>query len=115
MRWSVCVPTIRPDTLEASVRSIRDQTISDWELVVVGQGSQEVALRAATERAADGDARVRYVHLDRMGASAARNGGIVESTGQFIAFMDDDCEAEPSWLAELDSRFSDGVGFVCGV
>jgi glycosyltransferase involved in cell wall biosynthesis len=113
MRISVCIPTVRSTTLEYAVRSVLRQTLKDWELVVVGQGDA-APLRSATERAAGGDPRVRYLHLDRWGACAARNAGVAASTGELIAFMDDDCEARADWLAELDESFTPDIGFVCG-
>ena len=113
MRISVCIPTVRPTTLAQAVRSILEQTFQDWELVVVGQGD-EVALRAATERGAKGDSRVRYLHITRRGASVARNAGTTATTGELIAYLDDDCEAEQSWLATLDKAFGDDVGLVAG-
>ena len=113
MRISVCIPTVRPTTLAQAVRSILEQTFQDWELVVVGQGD-EAALRAATERGAKGDSRVRYLHIPRRGASVARNAGTTATTGELIAYLDDDCEAEQSWLATLDKAFGDDVGLVAG-
>ena len=115
MRFSVCIPTVRPDTVAAAVRSVRGQTFEDWELVVVGQGDAS-PLRHEVERAASGDDRVRYVHLDRRGASAARNAGIAATTGDAIAFVDDDCEAAPDWLATINENFEQDreIGFVIG-
>jgi GT2 family glycosyltransferase len=115
MRFSVCIPTVRPDTVAAAVRAVRNQTYANWDLVVVGQGD-ESALRAEVERAAAGDSRVRYVHLDRRGASAARNAGIAATNGDAIAFVDDDCEAAPDWLAKIDAGFQSdpAIGFVIG-
>src|ERR1700738_1585906 len=83
MRTSVCIPTVRATTLEYAVRSVLRQTFEDWELVVVGQGA-EAPPRGATERAAAGDPRIRYIHLDRWGACAARNSGVAASTGEII-------------------------------
>jgi glycosyltransferase involved in cell wall biosynthesis len=110
----VCIPTVRPGTLGHAVASIVRQTHQDWDLTVVGQGDEEPALRAATALAAGGDERVRYVHIDGRGASVARNAGANASTGEAIAFMDDDCEADAGWLAAIDVAFTDDVGFVCG-
>jgi glycosyltransferase involved in cell wall biosynthesis len=113
MRMSVCIPSVRATTLEYAVRSVCRQTFQDWELIVVGQGD-EAALRAAMNRGAGGDPRVHYLHLDRLGASAARNAGVAASTGDIIAFTDDDCEVREDWLAELEKSFTPDIGFVCG-
>jgi len=113
MRFSVCIPTTRPNTIESAIRSILSQTSTDWELVVVGQGDQEL-LHDITMQAAGGDTRVRYIHIRRRGSSVARNAGIKSATGEIVAFMDDDCEADSRWLAELDKCFEPGIGFVSG-
>jgi glycosyltransferase involved in cell wall biosynthesis len=112
-RISVCIPTVRKDTLGHAVRSIQRQTFQDWDLVVVGQGD-EGQLRDATVRAADGDPRIRYLHLDRWGVCAARNAGLAATSGEIVAFIDDDCEAREDWLATLDECFTPDIGFVSG-
>ena len=110
---SVCIPTIRPTTIEHAVRSIRQQTYCDWELVVVGQGD-EVVLRAAVESASASDQRLRYIHSERRGLSIARNLGIRATTGEIVAFMDDDCEAAPDWLAQILFHSGPDIGLVGG-
>lgn len=113
MRFAVCIPTIRPDTLGHAVASIRRQTFTDWELMVVGQGD-EPALREAVRAAAAGDPRVSYLHLDRRGASAARNAGLDATTGEIVVFMDDDCVARDDCLAAYDTCFEPHIDFVSG-
>ena len=112
---SVCIPSIRPDTLGDSIASIVRQRHDDWELIVVGQGDEQ-ALRATVTAAAAGDQRVRYVHLERLGTSAARNRGTEEAKGDVIAFMDDDCEAADDWMPQIVAAFDrhPGAGIVAG-
>jgi glycosyltransferase involved in cell wall biosynthesis len=100
MRVTVCIPTIRPDTVADAITSIRRQRYTDWELIVVAQGPQD-RIRPVVDGAAEGDARVRYVHLDRRGLSIARNRAFREASGDVIAFTDDDCEAPEDWLEQL--------------
>src|SRR4051794_3095632 len=115
MKVTVCIPTIRPDTVADAIRSIRAQTHTDWELVVVGQGDEHI-LRAVVENAADGDPRLFYVHLTRKGLSIARNSALSRATGDVIAFTDDDCIAPPDWLAEVVAAFGryPDIGLVFG-
>lgn len=115
MKFSVCVPASRPDTLAATIRSIQRQTYRDWELMVVGQGDDS-AIRAVTGRFAEYDARVRFLHTDRRGASAARNAGMAAGDGDIFAFTDDDCEAREDWLETFAARFRayPDVGLVGG-
>ena len=95
---SVCVPAIRASTLGATVASIRRQTHTAWELIVVGQG-EDRTVRQLTTEVARLDPRVRYVHSPLRGLSRARNAGLRAAAGAVVAMTDDDCEAAPDWLA----------------
>lgn len=104
MRVSVCVPATRPDTIGATVKSIVAQTYRDWELVVVAQGARREEIADAVRRELNGH-RGRVVRQDGRGASRARNAALAVADGDVIAMTDDDCEAEPSWLAVMVDRF----------
>ena len=115
MRISVCISTVRPITLRTAIESIRGQTWTDWELIVVGQG-HSARLEAATREAAHDEPRVRYLHSPRRGLSIARNAGVQTANGEIIAFTDDDCEARADWLSTLAQCFMDEpeIGLVGG-
>ena len=100
MKFSVVIPTTRPASLGAAIRSIQAQTVTDWELLVVGQG-QDQGVRQVVEAITDRDARVRYLHLEQRGSSRARTAATRAASGEIIAMTDDDCEARPDWLAVL--------------
>jgi glycosyltransferase involved in cell wall biosynthesis len=53
------------------------------------------------------DERLRVVHEPRRGLNFARNRGVVEARGKVVAYVDDDCEVEPSWLRAIRTAFSD--------
>ena len=78
-----------------SVESVLAQTFGDWELVVVDDGSAddtgEVVARFASK-----ESRVRYVRRPNGGQAAARNTGLGEARGPFVAFLD----ADDLWLPE---------------
>jgi glycosyltransferase involved in cell wall biosynthesis len=109
---SVIVCTIRPNTLPHAVQSIRAQTYSDWELLVVDQsGASDTADYLESLR----DPRIKHVAQEVRGASNARNGGIHAASTDLLAYMDDDCEAEPDWLAEIwDLMQHQEVDILCG-
>jgi glycosyltransferase involved in cell wall biosynthesis len=104
--FSVCIPATRATSVGAAVRSIRAQTVEDWELLVVGQ-ADDIEVRQAVASASKGDARVRYLHIDQAGSSRARNAGIRATSGAVLAMTDDDCEARPDWLAVLATITAD--------
>jgi mycofactocin glycosyltransferase len=59
----------------------------------------------ATVAAARGACLIR--HSENRGPGAARNTGLAETSGEFIAFIDSDCTADPGWLDELAAHFAD--------
>jgi GT2 family glycosyltransferase len=104
MTFSVCLAATRADTVRHAIRSIQRQSLEDWELVVIGERSN-VALKKVVERFVLIDSRIRYVEVSRPGLSHARNAGMLASRGEFVAMIDDDCEADRDWLAVLAACF----------
>lgn len=104
MHVTVCIPAIRPETTEDAVRSIMSQTYQDWDLLVVGQGSDD-GVRSVAARHSSSDPRVGYVHLAGRGTCKARNEGFRRARGPLVAFIDDDCEAASDWLDVLVTCF----------
>lgn len=102
MDVSVIIPTsARPDYLEVALGSLATQVArAAGELVVVDDGPDPAGretTRAVTQRHA-----ARYVaHDRRRGLNAARNTGIANSSGDLVAFVDDDIRAPDGWLQAL--------------
>ncbi len=103
---SVVIPTFRrPDALLRALRSCQAQVgiaLADFEAVVVDNSSNGAA-QATVEAAQAENAQLtlRWIHEPVPGVSAARNRGLASAAGKLIAFLDDDEEAEPGWLAAL--------------
>jgi glycosyltransferase involved in cell wall biosynthesis len=89
---SVVIPTYgRPDTLLDAVRSVRDQTYDNIELIVVDDASPVPVGARVSEIDLDGVATVEVIrHEENRGANVARNSGIDAASGEYIAFLDDD-------------------------
>ena len=73
----------------AAIASVQAQSISDWEMIVVDDGSTD-GTPAAVEVIADADHRVRIVRIPPSGVSLARNAGIAAARGRYVAFLDSD-------------------------
>lgn len=83
--------------LRATVESILKQTFTDWECVIVNDGSTDDSETIALEFA-EADSRVRYFHQENKGPAAAMNRGIDEARGQYIQLIGADDLMEPEKL-----------------
>ncbi len=104
-RVSVVTPTFnRPEPLARALASLLAQTgLVDFEAeLIVVDNSPDMNAKCAVEALAQ-TARLplRYVSEPRPGVANARNAGAACATGRWIAFLDDDEEAAPDWLASL--------------
>lgn len=99
-RVSVVIPTRnRAESLSRAVASMLAQTLQEWELLIVDDGSEDDTGRRVEEWQL-ADVRVRGVrHVDRKGGGAARNSGLRLARAPWIAFLDDDAEWMPTKLA----------------
>ena len=92
---SVIIPTFRRACLlKGCLQSVVNQSFTDWELLVVDDGSED-----GTDNLVNtwDDSRIRYIcHSQNLGAAAARNTGILNARGRYIAFLDSD----DRWLPE---------------
>lgn len=83
---SIIIPFYnRFEWVDAAVRSVLDQTLTDFEIILVNDGSDE---DSCFER--ENDPRIRYVRQENKGPAAARNIGIELANGKYIAFLDSD-------------------------
>ena len=76
--------------VEAAIRSVIGQTITDWELIVIDDRSADESYNVIQRLAAE-DERIRaFRNPQNMGVARTRNFGIEQACGQFIAFLDSD-------------------------
>ena len=101
---SVIIPCFQQARfLPVAVNSVLEQTMPDFECIIINDGSTDDTRRAALSLAA-GDQRVRYVEQDNRGLSGARNRGLQEAKGDFIQFLDADDLLHPAKLQlQLDA------------
>jgi len=93
-------------TIRASVESIQAQTVTDWELVVIDDGSKDDTAAILSELAA-GDSRIRFLQNEKnSGASFTRNRAVELAQGEWIAFLDSDDMWKPDKL-EKQLRLAD--------
>ena len=102
----------RAHGLPRAVDSVLGQTCSDYELVVVDDGSTDDTWSLIGSFT---DPRIRGVHQANAGLGAARNAGIAAARGRYVVFLDDDDLAFPTWLARFAAELDGDPGVVsCG-
>lgn len=98
---SVIIPVYRVESyLSACVESVRAQTYSTIEIILVDDGSPDDCPRMCDEFAAR-DSRIRVIHKENGGLSSARNAGIDAAKGDYLAFLDSDDLWTPVFLERL--------------
>ncbi|HET9856656.1 MAG TPA: glycosyltransferase family A protein, partial [Chthoniobacterales bacterium] len=110
LTFSVIIPTFdRPEHLRGSLESlVKQQFPKDrFEVIVVDDGGTIPAQTVVAEY----EQRIFVIvyRQKRAGAAAARNAGALEARAKYLAFMDDDCRADPEWLRELETAFATGT------
>ena len=98
---SVIVPVYKVEAyLDRCVQSILDQTHTDYELILVDDGSPDNC-GAMCDAWAEKDSRIRVIHKENGGLSDARNVGIDLAGGEYLSFVDSDDYIHPQMLEVL--------------
>ncbi len=98
---SVIVPIYKAEQyVERCVKSILAQTFTDFELILVDDGSPDRSGEICDELARQ-DGRIRVIHQENCGASGARNRGLDNAKGDYIMFCDSDDVVSVRWVEHL--------------
>ena len=98
---SIIVPIYKVEKyLKECIQSILQQTFTDFELILVDDGSPD-ACPQMCDAIAEQDSRVRVIHQKNGGLSAARNTGIEAARGNWLGFVDSDDFVAPDFYEEL--------------
>ena len=106
MKLTIIIPVYKTEkTLDRCVESILSQDYSDYEIILVDDGSPDLCPEkcdAWTEH----DSRIRVIHKANGGLSDARNAGIEVARGDYLTFVDSDDMIAPSTLAPLMNKIA---------
>ena len=101
VRFSVVVPAYNAEkTIAGCVRSLLDQELRDYELIVVDDGSRDGTARLLRQLG------VKTIQQRNAGPAAARNRGWHEAEGEFIVFTDSDCRAPRNLLRTIERHLA---------
>lgn len=98
---SVIVPVYKVEKyLQQCIDSILVQTFTDFELLLIDDGSPD-RCGEICEEYAQKDERIRVFHQENAGLSCARNTGLMNSSGKYVTYIDSDDYVKPSYLENL--------------
>jgi glycosyltransferase involved in cell wall biosynthesis len=101
---SVVIPLYNKEkSITSTLQSVLDQTYTDWECIIINDGSTDNSLEVVSKRVRELESeRIRVIHQENSGVSAARNKGIAVAKGEYIAFLD----ADDYWVPEVLSEYA---------
>ena len=98
---SVVIPVYNAGRfLWACVNSVRNQTFSDWEAILVDDGSTDKSV-GICDKVVHDEPRFSVIHKENGGVSSARNAGIEAARGKYLAFLDADDLMTPTYLEKM--------------
>ena len=102
MKFSIIIPLYNKVPYVAkAIQSVLAQTFTDYELVIVDDGSEDNSADVAA-KVIEGHVNCRLMKQENEGVSVARNNGVSVSQGECLCFLDADDWWEPTFLAEMD-------------
>lgn len=102
---SVIIPAYNAEKyISKCIRSVQENTYENLEIIVVNDGSEDTTCQMVE---AISDSRIRLINQENGGVSKARNTGLNNATGEYIAFIDADDYVSPDYFAVLYSAGSD--------
>ena len=109
---SVIVPVYNVEEyLEECLESICKQTYTDIEVILVNDGSTDGS-KEICERYCQKDSRFKLINQENQGQSAARNNGVIVSTGEYITFVDSDDVISTKYVEILNRYMTEGIDLV---
>ena len=97
MKISVIIPTYnRKKTLARAIQSVINQSLSPFEILIIDDGSND----GTEEWVKENFQNIKYIYQNNRGVSSARNIGIENANGDWVAFLDSDDEWLPNKLHE---------------
>jgi len=97
--FSIVIPLYNKEKyIKRAITSVLDQTIQDFEIIVVNDGSTDNSTNIVKSIT---DNRIKLINQENQGVSVARNTGIENTKNEYIAFLDADDKWEPYFLEEI--------------
>jgi glycosyltransferase involved in cell wall biosynthesis len=98
LQFSIIIPCYnQADWLKICIQALQNQTLENWEAIIVNDGSTDNSGQVA-DNFAKNDKRIKVIHQENQGLSAARNTGVKNAMGSWLNFHDSDDYLLPGCL-----------------
>lgn len=112
---SIVIPAYNSEKyLKDCLLSVQQQTYTNWECIVVDDGSEDATLAVAQAMAAM-DSRFMIIHGTHDGVSHARNQGLALASGEFVTFLDSDDRYTSNFLEQALQKIGNADLFIAGI
>lgn len=102
--YSIVIPVYnRPDEVDELLESLKEQSFSNFEVVIVEDGSR-ISCKEVVDKH-KGQLDIHYFAIENSGPGPARNYGVAQSKGKYVIILDSDCILPPSYLKQVDHSF----------
>ena len=113
MKYSIIIPVFnRPDEVDELLQSLTEQTVKDFDVVIVEDGSKTLCKDVVDKYASQ--LHLIYYYKENGGPGPARNYGVERAKGDYVLILDSDCVLPPTYIeaieAELSSNPCDAFG-----
>lgn len=103
MRYSIIIPVYnRPDEVDELLNSLTQQTVRDFEVIVVEDGSSVTCEHVVKQY--EQQLNIRYFNKPNSGPGQTRNYGAERSSGEYLLILDSDCILPPGYLAAIEEE-----------
>jgi glycosyltransferase involved in cell wall biosynthesis len=110
-KFSIIIPCYnQADWLKICIQSLKSQTFDNWEAIIVNDGSTDHTKETADDLSKD-DSRIKVIHQENGGLSAARNAGIQKAKGEWLNFLDSDDYLDMNCLQMVFNTFENNPLF----
>ena len=110
-RYSIIIPLYnKAPYVRKALESVTSQIYTDFECIIINDGSSDNSLEVVknfVDELKIEDRRLKIISQENAGVAAARNRGVKESKGEYLAFLDADDWWEPNFLEEMDKLIKD--------
>ena len=111
-KLSIIIPVYNAEnTLRKCLDSILEQNYTDYEIILVNDGSQDSSEKIILEYAKENN-KIKYISKENSGVADSRNIGVKNATGEYIVFVDSDDYVKNTIFTDIESYLEKGIELI---